>query len=179
MPRIEHLLTMLWVSFNFHWLCFKHVHKKLLYPCSLPTAKAFVARAGNELMWGCPVTTMMQVASMPLELVSYLGIFLFCKCPVSSIFWQCFEWALIFIDYVLNTSTKNCYILVHYLPPRLLLLELGMNLCEVVPCHHDDASCFDASRISINKSVGDFPWYMFSETAVLPESPDCRPRALT
>ena len=45
-----------------------------------------------------------------------------------------------------------------------------MNLCEVVPCHHDDASCFDASGISLNKSVGDFPWYMFSEAAVLPES---------
>ena len=46
-----------------------------------------------------------------------------------------------------------------------------MNLCEVVPCHHDDASCFDASGISLNKSVKDFPWYMFSEAAVLPESP--------
>ena len=41
------------------------------------------------------------------------------------------------------------------------------------PLNHDDASCFDASRLSINQSVADFMKNMFSETAVLPESPDC------
>ena len=38
------------------------------------------------------------------------------------------------------------------------------------PLNHDDASCFDASRLSINKSVADFMKNMFSETAVLPEA---------
>ena len=107
------------------------------------------------------------------------GYFSFVNAPYRASSDNALSELLVFIDYVLNTSTKNCYILVHYLPPRLLLLKLEMNLCEVVPCHHDDVSCFDASRISVNKSVGDFPWYMFREAAVLPESPDCRPRAPT
>ena len=50
------------------------------------------------------------------------------------------------------------------------------SLCEVIPCHYDNASCFNASQLSINKCVADFPQYTFSEAAILPESPDCQPR---
>ena len=41
------------------------------------------------------------------------------------------------------------------------------------PLNHDDASCFNASQLSVNRSIADFMKNMFSGTAILSESTDC------
>ena len=40
---------------------------------------------------------------------------------------------------------------------------------ELSPVTTDDAICFGASWLSINVSAAKFPWYTFSEAAVLSE----------
>ena len=52
-----------------------------------------------------------------------------CKCPVSSIFWACFQWAfgltplsIVFI----NTYTQNYYSLAHWPPPRFFVVHTGL-----------------------------------------------------
>ena len=78
----------------------------------------------------------------------------------------------------LSIEFVNAYVQ-NYCRLRLLLLALGTRAyAESSPITADDASCFSASWPSISASTADFPWYMFSEAAILSESRgshcDCR-----
>ena len=68
-----------------------------------------------------------------------------------------------------NTYTLNYYSLVCWPPARLLLVTLGMQTyAGSSPVTTDDASCFDASQLSINTSAAGK--YTFSKVALLTES---------
>ena len=61
---------------------------------------------------------------------------------------------------LVNTCTQNYYSLIRWPPPTLLLLMLGQQVYTgSSPVTTDDASCFNASRLSINTSAADFPQY--------------------
>ena len=89
----------------------------------------------------------------PSSLFNPQIIFLAYKRLVSSVSFGLALSLIVFINTHTHTQEKLLY-------PRLLatakafVARIGnASLREVVLCHYDDASCFDASRLSINKST--------------------------
>ena len=69
----------------------------------------------------------------------------------------------------IDAYTQNHYSIADWLPPRILLYAIQA-YAGPSPVTTGNASFFDDSRLSINTSAADFPWYTFSEVAILSES---------